>query len=136
LKTTTRYLTDYVDGLSALNFMPCELAFLAGIEPGFDFFALFHKAERYGFLAVRQVPENADGIEVHLVVVKFGPQKMKKLRDQFRQFQRWCRDQGVKEVCTFKLPEQSQDPLWHRFVGMLGFDSPQTMYLTQKPVEA
>lgn len=130
-----RFLTDYVDGLAPLEFMPGELASLDGIEPGFDCFALFCRGERYAFLATRLVGDGSN-IEVHLVVKRFGAQRMKKLRDQFRQFQRWCAHNGITEVCTFKLPaENGPDRKWKRFVRLLGFGAVQTMYLTQKPVE-
>lgn len=135
MRPNTKCLTDYVDSIAPLEAMPAKLAFLRGIEPGFDCFALYDRGENYGFAAIRPVGDGTS-IEIHLVMTRFGPQKLKKLRDQFAQFQRWCAHQGVLEVCTFKLPGADEDHLWHHFVDTLGFDPVQTMYLTQKQVEA
>lgn len=126
------YLTDYVDGMAELNFRPGELAFLDDIEPGFSYFSLFCKGQRYGFVAMRQMPA---GLEVHLVVKRFSPQRLKKLRSQLEQLKRWCRHNRIDEICTFKLPG-GHDPKWQRFVRLLGFEPPQVMYVTQQAVEA
>lgn len=104
-------ITAQTDAHSSLAFLP---------EPWrFRFYSL---SDADGEYAAAAVAEHADALELHLEVLRFGPQAVRALRADVQELKAMARELGKTRIVGLRVePGAQADPRWPKFTRLFGF---------------
>jgi hypothetical protein len=95
---------------------------LAG-KPRFHFYEL---AKQDGVYAAAALAEHADCLELHLEVLRFGPDVVRALRADVEDLKAMARRGGKTRIVGLRMEQTgAADPRWPKFTRLFGFTKQQ-----------
>ena len=75
-----------------------------------------------GPYAAAALAEHPDALELHLVVLRFGPATVRALRADMEELKRLARDLGKRRIVGLRVePGPEADQRWPKFTRLFGF---------------
>ena len=101
-----------------------------------DRFSFYELADEAGTYAAAALATHADCLELHLVVLRFGPKAVRSLRADVEELKRLAKSLGKTRIAALRTESGLEiDPRWPKFTRMFGFTGQRVYQAAELLVE-